>query len=46
MARDPTIGPADAPAGEPVENSFGGLATISYKFVQQVFVYNRIVDID
>jgi hypothetical protein len=43
--RDPTIGPDEVPDLETCKAAVDGLVTISYKFVQQLLVYNIIVDI-
>ena len=42
---DPTIGPVEVRDRETGEAAVEGLATISYKFVQQLLAYNIIVDI-
>ena len=42
---DPTIGPAEVPGLETCSDALNGVVTISYKFVQQLFVYDIIVDI-
>ena len=42
---DPTIGPVEVPSLEIGKAGEIGLATISYKFVQQLFASDIIVDI-
>jgi len=42
--RDPAIEPDEVPEREAGRASVNGVVTISYKFVQQLFVYNIIVD--
>jgi hypothetical protein len=43
--RDPAIEPDEVPDRKAGRAAVSGLVTISYKFVQQLFVYNIIVDI-
>ena len=42
---DPTIEPAEPCAPDTGMAALKGVSTISYKFVQQLFAYNIIVDI-
>jgi hypothetical protein len=44
--RDPAIEPDEVPEREAGSASLNGVVTISYKFVQQLFAYNIIVDIN